>query len=395
MLQLHFGPWDREASADVAVYKATNPDQPVWWDLASEALPDYTVSLPPGDYKILSGNEHWYGGKSFASAKIVTLRGGTTKLTLHVYYSVLIDADVENHNGVTVPFARVAVYDETDPTEVVARLTADETGAVLGLIGPGQKARVIDPTGRYYTQWAQEKSSFKTASDAYTWRWFIYLTPKAPLKPHSGVPTQANATIQGTLDGPGLDNNLDEIYLYPADDDTNWVRFVGIGAEGFPSTHGDFTIADVPAGKYKLRFGDSTWYGGSSHKTATVVTATDGLTTNVDFTVPAHGDLVGQVRSARGTEVDDLLVRAYDPETGSPLAYAKTGRLPDRPENGWFRFEDLPAKPVQILVTDAEDRFTNAGGTAAPRPARPPRRSHRSLARTRTSTSRSTTASSP
>ncbi|MEJ7634402.1 carboxypeptidase-like regulatory domain-containing protein [Aeromicrobium sp.] len=341
------------------IFRANDPDQEHTFIQTSSTDPDIVVGLPPGDYKISSDDQLWYGGKSFASAKVVRLNAGTNRLSIPSHSPASLNSEVFGSRA-SVPYVRVALYDEHDPTEVVARINSSETGQVLGSVGSPAKARLIDPTGRYRSEWAQNNSSFRNAGPFSTWRQFFDMTRVSPVTQPPVPAGPWDASIAGKVIGPDLENGSTQIYLFRAQDDTNWMRLTDVYVPNeSPDGRGEFNFKDLPAGQYKLRFGDGYWYGGGrTHSTATVITVAAGPNAAPDFMVPEHGDITGTVRSTRGTPVDHLLVTAYEPGTATPLAYTMTDAATyAEPRRGMFRFSDLPTTPVEVRVTDAENLF--------------------------------------
>lgn len=352
---------------DVAAFFADNPDGPASSALVSGNLPDGQLVVAPGTFKLVVDGTSWYGGKSFRTAKVITVKPGRTKINLDVPISGTVYQAATNRNGVHVPFVRMVFYDSVDPTEALGRATGGPTGTISASAGPARRALLIDPTGRYKSRWMSPRSSFASYGPTSN------PSPSLDLERILPLPTPAPAgrsggDLRGIISTSDGDYGRPGVFAFPADDDTNWVDWSSLysidtdGDEIGDNDHNEFVIRDLSAGRYKLRFGDGTWVGGTSHADATVFTLGE-TDVQADFTVPPHGDVAGRVRSTRGAVfgLGGLLVTAYEPGSAKPLAYAGTD------ETGRFELSALPEKPIEIRITDAENLFVQkwVGGTSS------------------------------
>jgi hypothetical protein len=341
----------------LSLYRADDRETPVATSPVWSGHGTFVVEwegLEPGKYKISSNVNAWVGGASFDSARVFDIRPGTTALTVDSVDSTTLDSEIVNANERGVPYVRVVLFGKDDPTEVIARFTSDgPDGRVLGSMGKGSKALLIDATGRYELSWAKGKASHRTAIDLpgrNEANSSIHLKRKTPLEP---VPWDRprNASISGTVRAPGYAYGEVHFRLYPADDFTSpEVREIVYRGDEPDEDLGTYSADELRPGAYKVQLTDGLWYGGDTHATAKTITVAPGHNT-AHFEIPARGDIVGGVVSKRGAPLAEQLVTVYDPRSWDPIAYTLTDI------HGRYEFTGMPLRGLQIRVSDAENRY--------------------------------------
>ncbi|WP_344229552.1 fibronectin type III domain-containing protein [Microbacterium binotii] len=133
---------------------------------------------------------------------------------------------------------------------------------------------------------------------------------------------------------------------------------------------GRYTFGNVQPGAYRLQFspprgqGLSTFYGGATYETATILTiANEGSTnlTGIDVTIVAGATVIGTLPQAAASRVTNVAARV----SGTMgLTYGWSAVAPD----GTFRLTDLPAGTYRLQFTAGSfnevwgDPFTVAAG---------------------------------
>ncbi|NRQ49220.1 hypothetical protein [Aeromicrobium stalagmiti] len=120
---------------------------------------------PPGTYKVRIGEHSWYGGRSFATAKTITLRRGRTT---HVALGGLpangdLVGSAVTSSGLVLHRAFATIYAADNSHEVIGRVPVDGTFRFDGLPVRSYKIRISDPLGRFATRWFGGGGSFASA----------------------------------------------------------------------------------------------------------------------------------------------------------------------------------------------------------------------------------------
>ncbi|GAB3146075.1 hypothetical protein GCM10027058_03230 [Microbacterium neimengense] len=133
---------------------------------------------------------------------------------------------------------------------------------------------------------------------------------------------------------------------------------------------GRYTFGNVQPGAYRLQFspargqGLSTFYGGATYDTATILSiANEGSTnlTGIDVTIVAGATVIGTLPQAAASRVTNVAARANG-AMGSTYGWSTVAR------DGTFRLTDLPAGTYRLQLTAGSfnevwgDPFTVAAG---------------------------------
>ncbi|TGN32975.1 Ig-like domain repeat protein [Aeromicrobium chenweiae] len=119
----------------------------------------------PGPYKVRTGNATWLGGRSFDSAKTITLK--VDKATSVTFPSDPTNGDlagrVVGEDGVLMKDGVATVYAADNEREIIATAPVNELFLAIDLPVRPYKIRISDPTGRYATRWVGGAETFAKA----------------------------------------------------------------------------------------------------------------------------------------------------------------------------------------------------------------------------------------
>lgn len=325
----------------------------------TDSTGDFTLALPPGDYKIAAFDDaltyatiFFDDTTSFEAAAIVTIAAGASSITnLQLPLAAKL-AGLVSDRTTLAPIAglRVTVY-ASDGGVSARALTGSDGRYALAVRPDDLRVVVDDPAGNYATTYVPDAESFATES---------------PVAAAAGQSVTVNATMAraGHLSGrvsdrvsgsplPGI-----TVVAYNGDGTTR--------AFGTTDLSGAYSIV-VPSGDYRLGTFDASlvylpqfYSNQASFASAAVVHAVAQQTIGgFDHALSKGGRVTGHVTSRLlGSPLDAITVGAYDPG-GQRIASTNTDEL------GAFTLLLAPAT-VKLLAFDSALQFATAYYLDAP-----------------------------
>ncbi|TGN32960.1 hypothetical protein [Aeromicrobium chenweiae] len=316
--------------------------------------------LAPGRYKIALGMNGWFGGRSFDSAKVYTVKPGET---LAVKPPARLTQVIRGN--VPLGGVRVLAYAADDPTEVVDQAASGREGQYyLYGFSPDHryKLRAIDPSGRLESTWLGGKSfhSAKPVTSAYLQ---ANETHGISMKRRDGVPPYVEPSVEpapgqvrGSVSGPGLDPERYRVQL---------VDSLHEEMELYDTYFKDdrtYTFGRVRPGNYKIRLGGSEWAGGRSFASATVIHVEPDTTVTQDVELRPTGKMEANVRNQNGRPIPGLMIEVHTGTGPDEIVARETPNQYD-----YYAFWQLLVQPYKFRVIDAAGRYPDTwigGGTS-------------------------------
>ncbi len=312
----------------------------------TNASGEYSLVLPPGDYKVFAydangifAGEFHQNVRAFADATPVRVTAPNAANLAFALERVARVTGFIRDAGTGAGLPAIFVYAYTAAGARVAETTTDPAGAFRFELGPGQYRFVSgDPSRAYGPAYYAGARSFTTAN-------VVTLTPGQQL---AGVTLLAerSALIRGRVPA-GLTvvaYNLDGTQHNAAQADANG-DYVLVVAPG------DYKVAVIdPTGAYAAQFHVST----TSFLTAHEIVILGGQTlTGIDFSPPRAGRFTGGVRDAASTQpLAGMVVVAYD-TNGLPVGEATTA------SNGTYTLAVAPGQ-YRLLAFDIALQYATA-----------------------------------
>lgn len=264
---------------------------------------DFTLVLPPGDYKLVAFDPNgayaasfWQNARAFAEAAAVRVREGQT--TANVDFTLVPAARVSGtavDAATLAPLPSMLVYAYTPAGSLVATVTTNATGAFALSLPPGTYRFVAaDPAHVFATAFYDGSRSFEKSN--------ILTVVSGEQRPGVVLRLERAFTISGHVTAAGL-----TVAAYNLDGTLH--------TSTTSNSAGNYTLAVAP-GTYKIGVSDpqlvyaTQFWGGSSFRTATPVNGAPNVT-GIDITPPRAGRVNGLVR-ANGLPVAGIQVAAYD-----------------------------------------------------------------------------------
>ena len=290
---------------------------------------NYTIAgLPEGSYKLRfnrNGTEYltqWYNNKTsqaLADAVTVTAGATTSGINATMVLGSTISGKVSNSAGVGIAGGYVLAYDATSGSYITQSSTqSDGSYTISGLPVGSYKLQFSGNNTGYINQWYNNKTS-QTLADAVT-------VTSGNTTPDINATMIMGCSITGKVtnsSGVGIAG----VYISVIDTNGN-----DLGMYIWPLSDGNYTIAGLPAGSYKLRFNSNgteyltQWYNNkASQALADVVSVTTGSTTSViNTTMILTGGISGTVTNLSGAGISGISVAVFDAATNGSISSAST-----------------------------------------------------------------------
>jgi uncharacterized surface anchored protein len=329
------------ADATVEVYNLSGTRRAF---TTTNANGDYTVVLPPGDYKVVafdqfSGAQFYRDAVAFAAAQPVRVTQSVT--TANIFFTLVAAARA---TGIVIdaatqtPIGGIDVYAYTPAGAQVARTTTAANGTFALTLPAGQFRLVAaDPVRVFATSYYNGANSFARAETL----GFTAGQQRANLQ----FTLMRGALLRGRVNGANL-----TVAAYNLDGTLH--------ASTTSEADGTYTLVVAP-GEYKLAISDPTltyatrFYGDvSDFRSATRLLVASDMS-NVDVTLPRGGRVAGTVRDAANAQpLAGITVAAYD-AAGVLISSAVTGA------DGRYTLVVAPG-PYRVLAFDPQLNFVTA-----------------------------------
>ena len=339
---------------------------------------NYTISsLPAGDYKVKfdscgggffggppSGNwvtEWWNDKSTFAGADQFHLTGGA--LHANTDAAMAPGSTISGHvkNSDNEPLSEICVgvapfngsqNDFFGPDAHFTQTDSNGSYSLSGLAPGDYKVGFQDCFGgTYVTQFYANKPDFASATKVTT----VVGTPQTNIDATLTVPGSITGHVENASH-QSVDNEC--VDAFSASTNNGPGMFTPVASDSTGLT-GDYEIAGLAPGEYKVRFHDcgtdtgyasQTYNGQPDLTSATHVTVTGGNTTpHVDATLAPGATIAGQVNSSGGRGISGVCVAAYSASTGDLLDGGTTG------SDGSYALPGLRAGTYKVQFTTAAD----------------------------------------
>jgi DNA/RNA endonuclease YhcR with UshA esterase domain len=283
----------------------------------ANAAGEYTLVVPPGDYKVLAYDpagvlapRFHSGARSFAEATPVhVFESGASGVFFTLANAATVTGTaVDAATGLPLP--SISVYAYTPGGALVTVVTTDANGAYRFSLPAGDYRFVAADDARIYaTAYYGGSRSFETST--------VLNVAAGEQRGNVQLALTRGARITGHVNGPNLlvgAYNLDGTLHASATSDAN----------------GNYTLVVVP-GQYRIAVSDPSltfatlFYGGAAHFRLAQNLSVTGNMSGIDVTLPRGGRISGVVRDVLTTlPLAGITVAAYD-QSGLAVASATTG----------------------------------------------------------------------
>jgi hypothetical protein len=296
---------------------------------------NFTTHLPPGNYKIRcadnnTGNnnqiEWWQGKTSFSTADpFVVTAAGANKADCKLSEGGIITGSVTDASNSPIQNASITVYDQNQSYVFSSFTDTAGTYAIKHLPSGNYKVLFKGPYGTPLAyQWYANQASFNLAN------WVSVAAGSTTANINAQLVTGGTITGSTTTGAPLADSRSQSVTggiqagSLTAGINSNvrvYDEFRKLVVSGVASADGIFSVAGLPAGKYKIEFVrynlGSVWYNG--HRT---FDSADWILVNAGSTTSdVNGQLVpaaiisGKVTDTLGVAIPKVTVRVYDDAT--------------------------------------------------------------------------------
>lgn len=278
---------------------------------------EYTLVLPPGDYKVLAYDpagvlapRFHSGARSFAEATPVHVFEGTASGVFFTLANAAIVTGTAVDAGTGLPLPSITVYAYTPGGALVTTAATNAAGAYRFSLPAGDYRFVAADDARVYaTAYYGGSRSFE-ASTALN-------LAAGEQRGNVQLALTRGARLSGHVNGPDL-----TVAAYNLDGTLH--------ASTTSDATGNYTLVVAP-GEYRLAVSDPSltfatlFYGGATHFRLARTLNVTGNMSALDVTLPRGGRISGTVRDVLTTlPLPGITVAAYD-ESGLAIAFATTG----------------------------------------------------------------------
>ena len=308
----------------------------------TNASGDYSLVLPPGQYKLVAYDatgtfaaSFHSGARSFAEATPVTVSEFASAPVSFALGSAarVTGKTIDAANGAVLP--SILVYAYTPAGALVAVTESDATGTFrLSLPAGDYRFVAADEDRVYATAYYDRGASFSSSN--------VVVLAAEQQWSNAQLALMRGARISGRVNAPNL-----FIGAYNADGTVH--------ASATSDAAGNYTLVVVP-GQYSIAVSDPTltfatvFYPQRLHVTGDV--------SGIDVTLPRGGQVSGTVRNANAQPLAGITVGAYD-ASGALAASATTGA------DGRYAFVVAPAAYRLVAFDPALDHATSYAGGAS------------------------------
>ncbi|MEH3069096.1 MAG: hypothetical protein PGN15_14045 [Aeromicrobium erythreum] len=331
-------------NAPLSLVDADDPERIVVQDEVTRLGPR-TFDVSPGRYRLRVDSTAWWGGRSHATANVITL-GRDERRSIRIRHPGRSGHEfaISDTAGEVLPPVRLNVRSGQDPAQIALSETVEGPGISTAGVPVDALVEVVDLTGTFRPRTVKLDDYLRTR---------VQLRPavgaEAGYDPRAGE----KAEIRGHVE-IGESDRLDA-YLYRAD---RWSGRLQ-GATVYPDRHGgqNLRFTHLRPGTYKVQLSDGHWYGGSSYGTAASIRVADGqVVTLADSQVGDWGTVAGTVRNERGTRLAGVLVTVYRRGQQDPVSREVTEGPNPFPAEG-FVLDHLPSGDYEVKVSDVDGRI--------------------------------------
>lgn len=318
---------------------------------STDAAGDYTLVLPPGEYKVVAYDPNGVlaprfhlDARSFAEATPVTVKASAATAVFFTLSPAGILSGTAVDAATGLPLASILVYAYTPAGALVSVTTTDASGAWRFSLPAGDYQLVAADDDRVYaTAYSGGSSSFETAA--------VIDIGAGEQRGGFRLALVRGARISGHVNAPDLvigAYNLDGTLHASATSDAN----------------GNYTLVVVP-GQYRIAVSDPSlafatlFYGGATHfRNAQTVNVTADMSA-IDVTLPRGGRVTGIARDAIGNApLAGINVAAYD-ASGLAVSSATTGT------DGRYSLVVAPGAYRMVAFDPRLEYATSHGGGAS------------------------------
>jgi hypothetical protein len=283
----------------------------------TDAAGDYTLVLPPGDYKLVAFDPNgalapkfYLNARSFAEATPLPVTESDTNTAFFTLAPAGVISGTAIDAGTGLPLNGVLVYAYTPAGALVATTTTDASGAYDFALPAGDYKLVAADNARVYaTAYYGGSRSFEAST--------IVDVGAGEQRGGFQLALARGVRISGHVNAPNL-----VIGAYNLDGTLH--------ASSTSDSNGNYTLVVVP-GDYRIAVSDpalgfaTLFYGGESHfRNARTVNVTGDLNA-IDVTLQRGGRIGGIVRDANNSApLAGITVAAYD-ASGLAVSSATTG----------------------------------------------------------------------
>ncbi len=252
--------------------------------------------------------DQWYNNKAdFDSADQITLGTAQNKAGINATLKkgASISGKITIPGDVDVAGIRVEVYDEEGDYARGVYPDTDGNYTVVGLSAGTYKVQFDSWEENVITQWYSNKTDFDTAN----------AIPLTSGQDKSGINAtlKKGITISGKVTVP-TDVDLTEVWISVYDEDYDYIRGT------FPDSDGNYTLAGLPAGTYKVEFSAweenvvTQWYNNKNDfdSATPIALKVGGDKTGINATLERGAKISGKVTVPDGLDVTKVEVTAYD-----------------------------------------------------------------------------------
>jgi hypothetical protein len=315
----------------------------------TDANGDYSLVLPPGEYKLVAydplgfyGHAFYEGEHSFEEATAVRVDPGVPRganFTLEIAaraIGTVVDA------ATNVPLAAMLVYAYSSDGTLVGTTVTDSAGQFrFSLPGGNYRFVAADASGNYATGFYENSRAFETSR--------VVTLVSGQLRGDLRIALARGAHIRGHVNAPNL-----FVAAYNLDGTLH--------ATTTSNANGDYTLLVAP-GDYRIAVSDlsgtyaTRFFGdASSFRVAQTVTASVDIS-GIDVTLPVGGRITGTTRDASGNPLPGISVVAYD-AAGLLIGSATSG------SDGRYTLVLAPG-PYRVLAFDPNLGYATSYAGAA------------------------------
>ncbi|HYK02078.1 MAG TPA: carboxypeptidase regulatory-like domain-containing protein [Thermoanaerobaculia bacterium] len=283
----------------------------------ANAAGEYTLVVPPGNYKVLAYDpagilapRFHSGARSFAEATPVHVFEGAATGVFFTLANAAIVSGTAVDAATGLPLSSITVYAYTPDGALVTTATTNASGAYRFSLPAGDYRFVAADDARVYaTAYYGGSRSFETST--------AIDVVAGEQRGNVQLALTRGARITGHVNGPDL-----TIGAYNLDGTLH--------ASATSDATGSYTLVVAP-GDYRIAVSDPSmtfatlFYGGATHFRLAQTLSVTGNMSAIDVTLPRGGRISGTVRDALTTlPLAGITVAAYD-EAGLAIAFATTG----------------------------------------------------------------------
>ncbi len=305
----------------------------------------YSVSVPPGDYKIwfypfdTYVPEYYNNQSSLANANLVTVNDGAVTPNINAVVDIggWITGTVTADTG-SAPLQSISIHVYTSTTSLndIRSAGTDFAGNYqIGQLPTGIYALCFSvPSDQNYLGECYDDQVTLASADA------VAVTSGMTTSVSAGLAT--GGQIMGNITDAGNGDPLGSVYVY-AYTGTTSVNYV---ASDYTNGNGDYTLNGLPTGNYYLKFDpqydseylEEFYNDKPSLALANPVTVTAGsATSGIDAALATGGRILGRVTAVTGGgPIGDMSVRVYTSTSTYPNQYLQTDAA------GYYTVTTLP-----------------------------------------------------